>query len=65
MMKFATSFVAAAGLVICMTSAAFAQASQAAWRFEEIVALDHAVADTQDPGPKGTGWVSILTTHIK
>lgn len=63
--KFVASLLAGAGLVIFATAPAFAQASQAAWRFEEIVALDHAIADTADPGPNGTGWVSILTTHIK
>jgi len=65
MMKSALSVIGGIGLVFVATSSAFAQASQAAWRFEEIVALDHAVADTTDPGPNGTGWVSILTTHIK
>jgi hypothetical protein len=48
---------------------AFAQSSKAAWRFEHIVALDRAIADT-DPGTPAqtafdTGWVSVLTTHIK
>jgi hypothetical protein len=52
-------------VVILAATPAFAQSSKAAWRFEEIVALDHAIADTADPGPNGTGWVSILTTHIK
>ena len=65
MMKCVASVLAAAGLGIIATAPASAQSSQAAWRFEEIVALDHAVADTADPGPNGTGWVSILTTHIK
>jgi hypothetical protein len=65
MKKFLVSLLATASLIILATAPAFAQASQAAWRFEEIVALDHAVADTADPGPNGTGWVSILTTHIK
>jgi len=65
MKKLAASLLAAAALVIFVNAPAFAQASQAAWRFEEIVALDHAIADTVDPGPNATGWVSILTTHIK
>lgn len=65
MRKSAACLPAVAALVILVSAPAFAQSSQAAWRFEEIVALDHAVADTADPGPNGTGWVSILTTHIK
>jgi hypothetical protein len=58
----------ALAMIVCMAAPnAYAQSSKAAWRFEEIVALDHAVADTADPdlGPNDTGWVSILTTHIK
>src|SRR5262245_66587874 len=65
MKKLLASLLVCAGLVIVAAAPAFAQASQAAWRFEEIVALDHANADTLDPGPNGTGWVSILTTRIK
>jgi hypothetical protein len=56
--------------IVCVTAPdAYAQSSKAAWRFEEIVALPHGVADTDpgSPAPTGfdTGWVSILTTHIK
>ena len=60
---------ALATLVCVMAPNAHAQSSKAAWRFEELVALPHAVADTDpgSPAPTGfdTGWVSILTTHIK
>ena len=43
MYKFTASLLTAAGLALVGTAPAFAQSSQAAWRFEEIVALDHAV----------------------
>ena len=65
MHKLTVSLLAGAALVMLGTASAFAQSSKAAWRFEEIVALEHAAADTADPGPNGTGWVSILTTRIK
>jgi hypothetical protein len=64
-MKQLVTSLAAAGLSIFVSTPAFAQASQAAWRFEELVALDHAVAETPAPTSNSTGWVSILTTHIK
>jgi hypothetical protein len=57
-------------MVACMAAtSANAQSSKAAWRFENLVALSHAVADT-DPGSPAqtsadTGWVNVLTTHIK
>lgn len=54
-----------AALVVIIAAPALAQSSQAAWRYEEIVALDHAVADGGDPGPNSTGWVTILTSHLK
>ena len=55
MRKLIASLLAGAGLVILVAAPAFAQASQAAWRFEEIVALDHATADTADPGAEPLG----------
>lgn len=58
-----------AGLVALVAAPVFAQSSKAAWRFSELVALDHAVADTDPATPPttgdDTGWVDILTTHIK
>lgn len=65
MSKLTASLLTASVLIASIAAPALAQSSKAAWRFEEIVALDHAVADTADPGPNGTGWVSILTTNIK
>jgi hypothetical protein len=69
-MKNAAMCLVRVAAVIAFTAApVFAQSSKAAWRFENIVALDHAVADTDpstDPASEfDTGWVSILTTHIK
>jgi hypothetical protein len=60
---FAVSFFAAGLMAISFgAGAARAQSSQAAWRFAELVSLPHASA----PGTTNdTGWVSILTTHIK
>ena len=59
--------IAVAVFVMTSAASAFAQSSKAAWRFESIVALPHANADT-DPGTintNDTGWRTILTTHIK
>jgi hypothetical protein len=61
-----TSLTAVA-IVVCPATSAYAQSSKAAWRFEELVALPHAVANDSG-GPSATndtGWVNILTTHIK
>jgi hypothetical protein len=47
---------------------ALAQSSKAAWRFQELIDLmSAAAADPANPGPTAndTGWVTILTTHIK
>src|SRR5262245_51165685 len=57
-MKKATGLFAAA--VLLMASPVVAQSSKAAWRFEELIALSAAT-----PGTLDTGWVNILTTHIK
>jgi hypothetical protein len=57
------SISAAALLAASMgADSALAQSSKAAWRFENLVSLPAASApgETQD-----TGWVNILTTHIK
>jgi hypothetical protein len=53
--KVAGAVLVLTSLVVLTAAEASAQSSKAAWRFEEIVALDHAVADTDDPGPNGTG----------
>src|SRR5688572_2593756 len=56
-----------AALVILTATSAFAESLKAAWRFERLVALAHATADT-DPTTANngdTGWRTILTTHIK
>ncbi len=69
MKNVAASLVGVAAVIAFTAAPVFAQSSKAAWRFENIVALDHAVADTDpntDPASAfDTGWVSILTTHIK
>jgi len=55
-----------AALAAFVAAPAFAQSSKAAWRYENLVALGTASCDTDgDPCPADTGWVSILTTHIK
>lgn len=68
-MRKSTASLALAALVVLAATPAFAQSSKAAWRFENIVALPHATADTDPanavPTANDTGWVSILTTHIK
>src|SRR5688572_6018819 len=55
--------VVAAFTVVAMAAPADAQSSKAAWRFENLVSLPAASA----PGgaTNDTGWVDILTTHIK
>lgn len=55
-------------LVLMGAESAFAQSSKAAWRFKEVIDLaSAAAADPANPGPTAndTGWVSVLTTHIK
>jgi len=51
---------------MCGASSAFAQSSKAAWRFEELIDFA-AKAGTQATSGSvtDTGWVDILTTHIK
>lgn len=51
-----------------LSGSAFAQSSKAAWRFQELVSLPKAAAAIGQSSPTGTndtGWVDILTTHIK
>ena len=50
----------AAVTTIALAAPADAQSSKAAWRFKELVALSANTGGTTD-----TGWVDILTTHIK
>src|SRR5438309_8398212 len=49
--------VAVAGF---LAAPAYAQSSKAAWRFEELIGLSANTGGTTD-----TGWVNVLTTHIK
>ena len=49
-----------AALVFLAAAPAAAQSSKAAWRFKELVGLSAGTGGTTD-----TGWVDILTTHIK
>ncbi len=61
-MKKLTAFAVALVASALMGAPAFAQSSQAAWRFENLVSLPAASA----AGPiRDTKWVPILTTHIK
>lgn len=53
-----------AALTAFLAAPAFAQSSKAAWRYENIVALGTASCDNNNC-PDDTGFVSILTTHIK
>ena len=57
----------AAGLMAATLGAApaRAQSSKAAWRFAELVSLPQASASSSGQATNDTGWVSILTTHIK
>jgi hypothetical protein len=61
--------ILAAFTIVAMAMPADAQSSKAAWRFEEIVSLPHASAAGSAGGvtsaTNDTGWVDILTTHIK
>jgi len=58
MKKFALVLVPAVAMLV--SSAAQAQSSKAAWRFEELIGLSANTGGTTD-----TDWVDILTTHIK
>jgi hypothetical protein len=49
--------VAVAGF---LAAPAYAQSSKAAWRFENLIGLTANTGGTTD-----TGWVNVLTTHIK
>jgi hypothetical protein len=63
---FAVSFFAAALLAGSLGAGnARAQSSKAAWRFAELVSLPAASASSTGAATNDTGWVSILTTHIK
>lgn len=59
MKKVACTFIALAAIMV-MSAPAEAQSSKAAWRFKELVGLSAATGGTTD-----TGWVDVLTTHIK
>lgn len=63
---FTASFVTAALIATSLGAvSAHAQSSQAAWRYQELVSLPHAVAESPSPTSNDTGWVTILRTHIK
>jgi hypothetical protein len=51
---------AAVAVVGFLTAPAYAQSAKAAWRFEELIGLTANTGGTTD-----TGWVNVLTTHIK
>jgi hypothetical protein len=52
--------------IIAMAAPADAQSSKAAWRFESLVSLPTASAASGGSSTTNdTGWVNILTTHIK
>lgn len=57
--------VVAALTITAMAAPADAQSSKAAWRFHELVALGTATASSPGTSSGDTGWVDILTTHIK
>ena len=56
-----------AALTAFLAAPAFAQSSKAAWRYENIVALGTASCENNNNNcpDDDTGFVSILTTHIK
>lgn len=47
-------------LFVFSATSVFAQSSKAAWRFNELIGLTANTGGTTD-----TGWVDVLTTHIK
>lgn len=51
---------AVGGVVVALAAPVHAQSAKAAWRFKEVVGLTANTGGTTD-----TGWVDILTTHIK
>lgn len=53
--------VVAVFTMVAMAAPADAQSSKAAWRFKSVIAL----GATAPGGTNDTGWVDILTTHIK
>jgi hypothetical protein len=57
--------VVAALTIAAIAAPADAQSSKAAWRFQELVALGTATASSPGTSSGDTGWVDILTTHIK
>ena len=59
---FSSVFAAAVTAALMSAGSAIAQSSKAAWRFQELVSLPAASAPG---GTQDTGWVNILTTHIK
>src|SRR5512139_1484372 len=59
-MKKLFSALAATAAVVLITPQADAQSSKAAWRFDNLIGLSAATGGTTD-----TGWVDVLTTHIK
>lgn len=58
-MKTLVNVLAVAATAILIPQAD-AQSSKAAWRFENLIGLSAATGGTTD-----TGWVDVLTTHIK
>jgi hypothetical protein len=63
---FIGAFFAAALVAVSLgAGSALAQSSQAAWRFANLVSLPAASASSSGAATNDTGWVSILTTHIK
>jgi len=59
-MKKLFSALAVTAAVVLIAPPADAQSSKAAWRFKELIGLSAATGGTTD-----TGWVDVLTTHIK
>jgi hypothetical protein len=51
---------AAVAVASFLAAPAYAQSAKAAWRFEELIGLTANTGGTTD-----TGWVNVLTTHIK
>ena len=58
--KYLYTALALALAIPVLASPAAAQSSKAAWRFEELIGLTANTGGTTD-----TGWVDVLTTHIK
>lgn len=61
-LMFSSIFATVVTAAVMSAGSAIAQSSKAAWRFQDLISLSAA----SEPGAtQDSGWVNILTTHIK